>query len=152
MTFRLDGDLTRIRLPSPAVPRLGDQLWRHTCFEAFLALAGESTYHEFNFAPSREWAVYAFADYRIGGIAADDTIRPSIAVRSGGERFELDAVIRLDGLSALHSRAALRVGLAAVIEADDGASYWGLLHPRERPDFHHAAGFALVLEPCHVEA
>src|SRR5467141_624265 len=36
MTFRLDGDIRRIRVPSPAVPRIATQLWRHTCFEAFI--------------------------------------------------------------------------------------------------------------------
>ena len=61
MTFRLDGDIRRIRVPSPGVPRIATQLWRHTCFEAFIAMEGQPAYHEFNFAPSGEWAVYAFS-------------------------------------------------------------------------------------------
>ena len=147
MTFRLDGDIRRIRVPSPAVPRIATQLWRHTCFEAFIAVEGQPAYHEFNFAPSGKWAVYAFRGYRDGGPLANETMRPHIAVRSTGSRLELDAFVRLDGLSGIHPRATLRIGLSAVIEASDGLSYWALRHPTDKPDFHDADGFALLLEP-----
>src|SRR6516162_4155386 len=60
MTYWLNGDISEIRIPSVRVPRIGTQLWEHTCFEAFIAVQGQSAYHEFNFAPSGEWAVYAF--------------------------------------------------------------------------------------------
>ncbi len=147
MTFRLDGDIPRIRVPSPGAPRFATQLWRHTCFEAFIAVEGQPAYHEFNFAPSGEWAVYAFRGYRNGGPLANEMMRPHIAVRSTGSRLELDAVVRLDSLSAIHPRASLRIGLSAVIEASDGLSYWALRHPADKPDFHDADGFALLLEP-----
>jgi hypothetical protein len=147
MIFRLDGDIPRIRIPSPGVPRIGTQLWRHTCFEAFVAVEGQPAYHEFNFAPSGEWAVYAFCGYRNGGPLANEMISPHIAVRSNGSRLELDALVRLDRLSAIHPGAYLRIGLSAVIEASDGLSYWALRHPADKPDFHHADGFTLLLEP-----
>ncbi len=147
MTFRLDGDIPRIRISPPGVPRMATQLWRRTCFEAFIAVEGQPAYHEFNFAPSAEWAVYAFRGYRNGGPLANEMMRPHIAVRSTGSRLELDAVVRLDGLSAVHPRACLRVGLSAVIEASDGLSYWALRHRADKPDFHDADGFALLLEP-----
>jgi hypothetical protein len=147
ITFRLDGDIRRIWVPSPGVPRIATQLWRHTCFEAFIAVEGQSAYHEFNFAPSGEWAVYSFSSYRNGGLLANEMTRPHIAMRSTGSRLELDSLVRLDGLSAIHPRASLRVGLSAVIEASDGLSYWALRHPADRPDFHDADGFALLLEP-----
>ncbi len=147
MTFRLDGDIPRIPVSPPGVPRIATQLWRHTCFEAFIAVEGQPAYHEFNFAPSREWAVFAFRGYRNGDPLADEMMRPHIAVRSTGSRLELDAVVRLDVLSASHPRAALRIGLSAVIEARDGLSYWALRHPADKPDFHDADGFALLLEP-----
>lgn len=147
ITFRLDGDIRRIWVPSPGVPRIATQLWRHTCFEAFIAVEGQPAYHEFNFAPSGEWAVYSFSSYRNGGLLANEITRPHIAVRSTGSRLELDSLVRLDGLSAIHPRASLRVGLSAVIEASDGLSYWALRHPADRPDFHDADGFALLLDP-----
>jgi hypothetical protein len=147
MTFRLDGDISRIRVPSPGVPGIGAELWRHTCLEAFIAVDGQPAYHEFNFAPSGEWTVYAFRGYRDGGPLADERMRPNIGVRSTASRLELDAVVRLPSLSAMHPRAALRIGLSAVIEANDGFSYWALRHQADKPDFHDAGGFALRLEP-----
>ena len=148
MTFRLDGDIPRIQIPTPTTPRIGTELWRHTCFEAFIALEGQTSYHEFNFAPSGEWCVYALSSYRNGGPVADEAVRPHIAMRSTDSRLELDAIVRLDSLSAIHPRAVLRIGLSAVIEASDGTiSYWALRHPADKPDFHNADGFALLLEP-----
>ena len=142
--FRLDGDLSRV-VSSPGPVRTGTELWRHTCFEVFIALQGHAAYHEFNFAPSSEWAVYAFSGYRNGGLLTDETMRPEITMRSNGSRLELDALVRLDRLSADHARATLRVGLSAVIETSDGLSYWALRHPANKPDFHDADGFSLVL-------
>ena len=151
VTFRLDGDISRIRVPSPSAPRIGVELWRHTCFETFIAVDGQQAYHEFNFAPSGEWTVYAFSGYRDGGPLADETMNPQIALRLSGSRLELDARVRLDRLSAIHPRASLRIGLSAVIEASDGFSYWALRHPADKPDFHNAEGFALLLDPPLTE-
>jgi hypothetical protein len=151
MTFRLDGDVPRILVPSCSAPRIGTQLWQHTCFEAFIRVEGQAAYHEFNLAPSGDWAVYAFRSYRDGGPLANEMMRPHIAVRSTGSLLELDTLIRLDVLSAIHSRASLRIALAAVIEASDGLSYWALRHPGDKPDFHDADGFALLLEPPVTE-
>ena len=147
MTYRLNGDISEIRIPSVRVPRIGTQLWEHTCFEAFIAVQGQSAYHEFNFAPSGEWAVYAFLEYRKRGPQVSEIMPPWIEMRSSKSRLELETLVRLDGLSAIHQRAPLRLGLSAVIEASDGASYWALRHPSGKPDFHNADGFVLVLEP-----
>jgi hypothetical protein len=78
-------------------------------------------------------------------------MRPQIAVRSTESRLELDALVHLDSLSAIHPRASLRIGLSAVIEASDGLSYWALRHRTDKPDFHDADGFALLLEPPSPE-
>jgi len=147
MTFRVDGDIRRIRVPSPAAPRIAAQLWQHTCFEAFIAVEGQREYHECNFAPSGEWAALAFSGYRNGGLLENEAMRPQIAVRSTDNRLELDSLVRLDSLSAIHPRAVLRIGLSAVVEASDGFSYWALRHRADKPDFHDADGFALLLEP-----
>src|SRR5260370_31796663 len=115
MTFRLDRDIPRILISPPAVSRFATDLWRHTCFEAFVAIEGQPAYHEFNFAPSGEWAVYAFRGYRDGGLLHNEMMRPDIVVRSTGTRLELDALVRLDGLSDIHACASLRIGLSAGI-------------------------------------
>jgi hypothetical protein len=151
LTFRLDGDIPRVTISPPSTPRFARDLWQHTCFEAFIAINGQAgqaaAYHEFNFAPSGEWTVYAFRGYRDGVPVADETLHPNIATRSTANRPELDAVVPLDRLSAIHARALLRIGLSAVVETIDGLSYWALRHPKDKPDFHNADGFTLSLEP-----
>ena len=104
-------------------------------------------YHEFNFAPSGEWAAYAFAKYRDGTPLADEALQPDIAVRSHAGRFELDAAVALDRLSAVHPKAPLALALSAVVEDEHGGlSYWAIKHPPGKPDFHHPDAFALELE------
>src|SRR5258708_7418249 len=147
MTFRLDGDIAQIKVPPPAIRRLGKELWRQTCFEAFIAMEGQSAYHEFNFAPSGEWCVYVLSSYRNGAPVADESLSPHIAMHSTDTRLELDAIVRLESLSEFHPGAVLHIGLSAVVEAIDGLSYWALHHPADKPDFHNADGFALLLKP-----
>jgi hypothetical protein len=147
MTFRVDGEIPRIRVAPRNAASFGRELWRHTCFEAFIALEGCPAYHEFNFAPSGEWAVYAFRRYRDGEELPDDLIRPQISLCSTDDRLEVETLVPLAALSPMHPRACLRIGLAAVIETSEGVSHWALRHPAGKPDFHHAHGFAILLAP-----
>ena len=149
VSYILDGDLDRLRLPAPRAPRLVGRLWEHTCCEIFIACKGLPAYYEFNLSPSGEWAEYAFEGYRKPRVGESGAAGPppQVAVRGAAGRLELDAVIRLGRLSALHSSAPLALALSAVIEDSDGAlSYWALRHPPGKPDFHHPAAFALHLE------
>jgi hypothetical protein len=73
-------------------------------------------------------------------------VAPEIVVRRSADRFELDAVVHLDRLPTTRSGSLLRIGLAAVIEDQDGRLfYWALEHPAAKPDFHHPDSFALEL-------
>jgi hypothetical protein len=138
--YRIEGDVARLRIPSPRPPARGERLWQHTCCEMFVARKGAAAYHEFNFSPSGEWAAYAFSDYRTGG-APHATKAPRIALRSSGNELELDASV------AWQRSGSLLIALSAVIEHADGSlSYWALRHPAEKPDFHHRQAFALELE------
>lgn len=151
MTYVIDGDLARLKIPAPAFPRIGEELWQHTCCEIFIACDGQAAYHEFNFSPSGAWAAYAFTRYREGAPLAhrgwDLTLVAGVSARSAGNRLELDASIRLDRLSPLHAAAKLTLAVSTVIEdRDGGLSYWALRHPPGRPDFHHPDAFALELD------
>ena len=147
VTYVLQGDLAQVRVPAPHPPRPGERLWEHTCCEIFIARAGSAAYHEFNFAPSGEWAAYAFTRYREGAAPADPSLEPRVSVRESTGKLELDAVIRLDRLSPAHPGAALSLGLSAVVEEKSGAlGYWAIKHPAGRPDFHHPDSFALALD------
>jgi len=147
LSFALSGEVGRLRLPSSAAGRRTDGLWRHSCFEAFVRGAGADVYHEFNVAPSGDWAAYRFDQYR-QGMRAADCAPPAIVTRAGDRWLEVHVTLDLADMAELARNAPWTVALAAVIEADDGAlSYWALAHPPGRPDFHHAAGFACTLLP-----
>lgn len=141
--YSLTGDLDRLRLPPRAAPERTDELWRHTCFEAFIASDGGG-YYEFNVSPSTQWAAYRFDGYR-EGLAPFELYAPSIAGEMGDGRLELRIVLDLAD-AALPENGTWRIGLSAVMEtADGGLSYWALRHPPGKADFHHADCFALEL-------
>lgn len=150
-TYSLEGDIAQIRVPAAGTTRETDELWRHTCFEAFVAHKGAAAYHEFNFAPSSEWAAYTFAQYRERALAGQNRkaegLDPEIIVRHSATKLELNALIHLDRLSPPLNNEPLTVALAAVVESEDGSlSYWALKHPPGKPDFHHRDAFALELD------
>jgi hypothetical protein len=72
LRYSVRGDLDALRIPPAAPPARRDLLWKHTCFEAFVRVAGERAYQEFNFSPSREWAAYRFSSYRQAAPAVDE--------------------------------------------------------------------------------
>lgn len=152
-TFRLDGDLKRLRLPLPASTARRDGLWRHTCCEAFLALPGEPAYREFNFSPSGEWAAYAFSAYRqpLPDDFMPEASPPSIRVGHDAAGLCLEALLAPFWLPGTASGAD--IGLSVVIETVDGAlSCRALRHVAPQPDFHQRESFALFLPPtpfCH---
>ena len=141
--YVVTGRIGDLRLPPMAAAARADELWQHTCFEAFLRASPRAAYYEFNLAPSRQWAAYRFAAYRSEMTVADEVGAPRLEVRSSGESYELRATLELDGLPALPSDAAWHLALSAVIEETNGnKSYWALAHPPGKPDFHHALCFA----------
>jgi hypothetical protein len=151
-TFAVAGDVTRLRIPPPSRPRRTDRLWEHTCFEAFIAAKGRPEYRELNFAPSGEWAAYAFRRYREGAPLATE-LAPDIVVRKDAARLQLDAVVRLADLVPGKDRWPLRLALSAVLEDDSGVlTYWALKHPPGKPDFHQRDGFTLELAPTGTKA
>jgi hypothetical protein len=117
-----------------------DELWRTTCFEAFVAAPSEM-YREWNFAPSGQWAAYDFTGYREGMHNAAVDHPPYIRMEDNLTWWAVGATI------AVGAGAEWRLGLSAVLEEKDGIkSYWALAHPNpERPDFHDPACFTARL-------
>jgi len=147
LRYFVDADVTRIAVPPPAPSRRAAELWRHTCFEAFIAGQSSTAYCEFNFSPSTEWAVYGFTSYREGMAELEHALPPQVTASITDDRIALEAIVPRATLLALPGDSSLRLGLAAIVErADGGHSYWALTHPGERPDFHDPAGFVLKIE------
>lgn len=137
LIYRLEGDLSALAIPAIAVAERVDGLWKHTCFEAFVAGEGAG-YLEFNAAPSTRWAAYRFDSYR-QGMAPLAAPPPRIETTTTTDTLEVRVTLAWPGRGA-------RLGLTAVIEEVGGRlSYWALRHPAGQPDFHHADGFVLTL-------
>ena len=140
-TFSLRGPTAILSLPAPTTAMRRDELWRHTCFEAFVQHAGG--YLEYNLSPSTEWAAYGFTGYR-DGMADLDVDAPAIRVTRDEHLLSVQADLALPA-----GIVPTRLGLSAVIEEGSGRrSYWALRHPPgEATDFHHPDCFALELPP-----
>lgn len=138
LRFRASGRMSDVLIPAAAMPERADELWKETCFEAFVQGPG-GRYCEFNFAPSTRWAAYAFDAYRTG--MRNFELAPLfVETRPAPDVLELTAAVTPG------EAGPWRVALSAVIEETNGAkSYWALAHPAAKPDFHHADGFVLEL-------
>jgi hypothetical protein len=150
LAYVVTGRIGDLVIPPATAAARTDELWRRTCFEAFVRRPSGEAYHEFNFAPSTQWAAYQFSGYRTGMRVATEIGDPRIEVQSNPEQYVLRASLELDDLllptngGERGEGAAWRLGLSAVIEEAGGRqSYWALAHPQGRPDFHHSDCFAL---------
>ena len=129
LCYRLKG-LQRLRLPAPSRPaaRL-DELWQHTCFEAFVGCPDQQDYWEFNLSPSGDWAAYRFLAYRQGQqqelsyaalpveLHPHDLTPAAVAdARADLQTLELSCCFALP--PALAGASQLQLGLTAVLETD----------------------------------
>jgi hypothetical protein len=151
LSYVVTGKIGGVLMPPVGVAARSDELWRHTCFEAFVRAHPGDGYYEFNFAPSTQWAAYRFGGYRSGMVEATEIAAPAIDVQSSSDWYILRASLALDRLSAFASSASWRLGLSAVIEDVSGRkSYWALAHPPGDPDFHHSVCFAHEFSPLRA--
>jgi hypothetical protein len=144
LAYLVTGRIGDLGMPAPAIAARTDDLWRRTCFEAFIRNSPGAAYYEFNFAPSTQWAAYGFAGYRNGKREASEIKPPRITVEASSERYLLQASLELDPIlpsvagGGGGADAPWRLGLSAVIEEANGdQSFWALAHPPGKPDFHH---------------
>jgi len=140
--WQVEGNLGWLVIPAPGRGGREDGLWRHTCFEAFIApQAAAADYLEINASPSLAWASYAFAGYRCGQRAALEAPLEALHAERDASRLALEADLVWD------AGAAPRIGLCAVLEELDGTlSYWALAHAPGRPDFHRRESFVFELD------
>jgi hypothetical protein len=145
LSYGLAGRIDGLLLAPLAEPTRADELWQHTCFEAFIRTEVDAGYYEFNFSPSTQWAAYRLAGYR-SGLRPAVIYPPRIEARAEPETYRVQVALALDNLPDLPRAAPWRLGLSAMIEETSGRkSYWALAHPPGKPDFHHADCFALEL-------
>jgi hypothetical protein len=139
LEYVASGAVEEVAWPDWKAVEVGDRLWEHSCFEAFVGVAGTADYAELNFSTSGQWAAYRFTGYRSGMRPVDDVLV------GGGRTFGNDElrVRRVVDLPDWGAAPIWQFGLSAVIETRDGAkSYWALAHPPGKPDFHASVCFA----------
>ncbi|MSQ92494.1 MAG: DOMON-like domain-containing protein [Gammaproteobacteria bacterium] len=145
LSCRIEGAVSRLRIPGAGPVQRADDLWQHCCFEAFLQAAGSKRYLEFNFSPSGAWAAYCFAGRRWGRESPELTA-PQMEVRHGPDWLAMNIQLSLAGVAEFAGSIPISAGLTAVIEDEHGGlSYWAVAHGAPRPDFHDPATFALRL-------
>jgi len=145
LEWSLTGNLEELAIPRRSASRRAERLWEHTCFEAFVAPASGSSYYELNFAPSTRWAAYAFDGYRQGMRPLELAEPPKVKVVTAANELRVTAGIELGSLA--DAPWPWRIGLTAVVEdRAGGRAYYALLHPRDKPDFHDAAAFTVILD------
>ncbi len=138
LRFVVEGEIGGIVWPGKAEQERADDLWRHTCFEAFVT--ADDGYVEYNLSPSSQWASYRFDGPRVGMRRAEE-VATVLGLDAAFDQVALEARIELP-------HGARRVALSAVIETTEGEmSYWALAHPSDKPDFHHPDSFILTLPP-----
>jgi hypothetical protein len=141
--YKIQGALERINRPSisPVAGRC-HELWRHTCFELFLGMQGETAYWEVNLSPSGCWNIYHFDDYRTG-MREEGTIGPPrCRIISDIDLLSLTCSLNFNGI--IDTSSHLEIGICSVIEATDGSvGYWAIEHHGVQPDFHDRRGFQI---------
>ena len=140
MVFGVGAPIGGFVIPESEQPGRADELWQTTCFEAFIRGSDEAAYSEWNFAPSGDWAGYAFDDYRDGRKDLAVGAAPYVRIEDNFTWWAVAATI------SIPVQPDLLLGLSAVIEQVDGTkSFWALAHPPGKPDFHHPDCFAAKL-------
>ena len=144
LEYEVTGDVAAVKVPGFVKRARADDLWRTTCFEAFIARP-DGGYVEINLSPSGFWAVYGFDGYR-DGMTPLDGVEVRDSERAHDETWIARTVtLDLDRLG-LPMDQPWRLALSTIIETTDGAmSYWALAHPSDKPDFHHPDSFVLEL-------
>ena len=145
LEWSLTGDLKALAIPRRSASRRADRLWEHTCFEAFVAPASGARYCELNFAPSTRWAAYELDGYRQGMRPLELATPPTVKIVTAANELRVTAGVELGGLA--DAPWPWRIGLTAVVEdRAGGRAFYALLHPRDKPDFHDAAAFTVILD------
>jgi len=143
--YDLRGDLAEVMIPAPAdIATRRHGLWEETCFEFFLGVKEAPQYWEFNLSPAGHWNVYRFTGYRQG--MAEETALSSLpmSVRRASNSLRLALEVEVERI--VSADQPLMVGITAVVKlAGGGLTYWALIHPGPRADFHRRDSFLVEL-------
>ena len=144
LSYVVTGKIGDLRMPPVMASARGDELWRHTCFEAFVrASAGRRLLRIQLCAVDRNGRPIGSAATEAGCVWRARSARRRSRCNRAPNATRCRPRWSWIALSGLPRDASWRLGLSAVIEDTSGRkSYWALAHPPGKPDFHHADCFA----------
>lgn len=145
LDFHLLGDLDEVKFPDMKAPtERMNNLWEHTCLEAFFAWDRHPYYWELNLSPSGDWNLYSFRKYRIGQ-KLERKVDSIVYQVSKWDSRQYRAAVTLDLEKILPSHPVqLEFSLTSVIETQVGSkSYWAFSHCGSQPDFHLRDSFVI---------
>lgn len=109
-----------------------DDLWKTTCFEAFISEPEKQSYWEINLSPSKQkWNLYHFESYREPQPPKPSQDFEIVEIRAGRETLDCTLKARVEVSSEFESN------LTTVIRTETGISYYALHHAPSKPDFHY---------------
>ena len=143
LEYEIKGDLNTLVLPPlNSKPKRLDELWKHTCFEAFLGLNNDPHYWELNISPSGDWNLYSFSNYRTGQSLETRIHKMNHEILESNSTCHRSK-ITLD-VSNFLPETLIPIGLTAVIEhRDSSKTYWAIRHCSDQPDFHIRESFLI---------
>lgn len=140
LKYRVRGsELAGVLSPLPEIrAERKSELWRETCFEAFLELGVGDGYLEFNGSLTGAWDLYHFDSYRSGMKRVSGAADPCLTGREAGKDvLEMKWSVPMpEGLILTG-----KTGLTVVFKPGDRPSYWALRHDGGKPDFHLKSSF-----------
>ncbi|MFW7380961.1 MAG: hypothetical protein ACOH5I_19250 [Oligoflexus sp.] len=113
-----------------------DLLWQGTCLEVFYAKPSSPGYIEWNFSPAGHWACYQFVDYRTGQKRLTER-RAVIKSGKQGNHYWLESHVPIE------EERPLDWNICVILQDAQAQSFWSLLHPGGKPDFHDRRGFII---------
>lgn len=123
-----------------------NEIWKATCFEAFLKSPKSSEYLELNFNPDGDWNCYHFQDCRLPQPPQEvpHVVSVFYSFEKDSSTFRYD--IRLDSnfTKTFSQLSTLDVGLTSILlMKDKSKNYFALRHTAEKPDFHKPDSFII---------
>lgn len=145
LQYQISGDIHDLHIPRRS--GLGSRrhdLWKGSCFEAFIGLSESERYWEVNLSPNGDWNVYSFSDYRQDMV--EELALSSLPCTFYETRTDLWLDLIVDLRALFREDHPLDLGISCVLKHHSGdLTLWALCHPGARADFHHRSSFTLTL-------
>jgi hypothetical protein len=131
VSFKLVESSIRPNYPEQSPePTYKEGLWESTCLEVFEFDEKSTSYVEWNFSPSQDWAFFAFSEYRKKNKKFEARSPLSWSWSHESKQRNLDLK-----LPRCFEESTLQ--LTGVIDwGAKGIDYFALKHPTAKPDFH----------------